>query len=179
MRYDKFREERAAGKQKVTEVKKAPKFANPYARPALIKCFKCNQTSYRSSDCLLSKAIHLAEREKEGDDEVCCEFDGYRDEDEAYEEDDDEGRNYVVKKLMLMPKQKESNQRHQLFWTRCTINGKLVKLIIDSGSCDNIISRKAMKLLGLNRETPKSLYYWGSRPQRKLRLRKDVKFPFL
>ena len=68
MRYDKFREENAAGKQKVNEVKEAPKPANPYARPASIKCFKCNQTSHRSSDCPLRNAVHLAEREEEGDD---------------------------------------------------------------------------------------------------------------
>ena len=39
MRYDKFREEKAVGKKKVNEVKEAPKPVNPYARPALIKCF--------------------------------------------------------------------------------------------------------------------------------------------
>ena len=104
MRYDKFREEKAADKQKVSEVQEASKPANPYARSAPIKCFKCNQTGHRSSDCLLRKAIHLAERDEEGDDEVCCEPDGYGDEDEIYEEDDDEAHNYVVRKLMLAPK---------------------------------------------------------------------------
>ena len=43
MRYDKFREEKATGKQKVSEVKEALKPSNPYARLAPIKCFKCNQ----------------------------------------------------------------------------------------------------------------------------------------
>ena len=62
MRYDKFREEKEAGKQKVSEVKEALKPANPYARPAPIKCFKCNQTGHRSSDYPLRKAIHLVER---------------------------------------------------------------------------------------------------------------------
>ena len=115
MRYDKFRKEKAADKQKVNEVKKEPKSANPYAQPAPIKYFKCNQTSHRSSDCPLRKAMHLAEREKEGDDEVCCVPDGYGDKDEAYEEEDDEGRNYVVRKLRLTPKEEENNQCHQLF----------------------------------------------------------------
>ena len=60
---DRFRKENAAVKQKVVETKEAPKAANPYARPAPAKCFKCNQPGHRSSDCLLMKAVHLAERE--------------------------------------------------------------------------------------------------------------------
>ena len=43
---------------------------------------------------------------------MCHEPDGYGDEDEVYEEEDDEGHNYAVRKLMLTPKQEESNQRH-------------------------------------------------------------------
>ena len=83
--YDKFREEKTAGKQKVNEVKEAPKPADPYARLAPIKRFKSNQTGHHSSDCPLRKAIHLAEREEEGDDEVYCELDGYVKEDKIYE----------------------------------------------------------------------------------------------
>ena len=103
-RYDRFREEKATSKQKVIKAKEAPKPANPYARPALIKCFKCNQMGHRSSDCPLRKVVHLAEREKGDDNEVCYKLGGYGDDDEAYEEDDDEGHNYVVRKLILAPK---------------------------------------------------------------------------
>ena len=60
--YDRFREEKAARKQKVIEAKKALKAAKPYAWPAPVKCFKYNQPSHRSSDCPLRKVVHLAER---------------------------------------------------------------------------------------------------------------------
>ena len=40
MRYDKFKEEKKGGKQRVNEVKEAPKPTNSYARLALIKGFK-------------------------------------------------------------------------------------------------------------------------------------------
>ena len=96
----------------MAEAKEAPMPTNPYPRPAPIKCFKCNQMGHRSSDCPLRKVVHLAEREDGDDNEVCCEPDGYGDDDEVYEEDDDKGQNYVVRKLMLTPKQEESTQCH-------------------------------------------------------------------
>ena len=94
------------------EAKEAPKPANPYARPTPIKCFKCNPMDQCSNDCPLRKVVHLAEREEEGDNEVYCEPDGYGDDNEVYEQDDNEGQNYVVRKLMLTPKQEESTHSH-------------------------------------------------------------------
>ena len=96
----------------MVEAEEAPKPANPYAWPSLVKCFKCNQIGHCSSDCLLRKPVHLAEREDGDDNEVYYEPDGYRDDEEVYEEDDEEGQNYVVRKLMLTPKQEENTQRH-------------------------------------------------------------------
>ena len=61
----------------------------------------------------------------------------------------------------MTPKQEEDNQHHQLFWTRCTISGKLFELIINSGSCENIISREAVKLLGLPVEKHPNTYAIG------------------
>ena len=85
----------------MTGAKEAPKPANSYARPASIKYFKCNQMGHRSSDRSLRKVVHLAEREEGDDNEVCCEHNGYRDDDEFYKKADDEGHNYVVRNLML------------------------------------------------------------------------------
>ena len=59
---------------------------------------------------------------------------------------------------MRAPKQEESTHRHQLFWTRCTINNKLLELIINSGSCENIISREAEKVLQLPTEKHPNSY---------------------
>ena len=84
------------------ETKETLKANNPYAHPAPIKCFKCNQPGYRSNDYPLRKVVHLAEREEEDDNEVCCEQDEDEEYDEEYE-DDDNGQNYVVQKLILTP----------------------------------------------------------------------------
>ena len=66
---DRFREEKTARKQNVMDNKETPKTTNPYTRPALLKCFKCNLPDHKSSDCPLRKLVHLVEREEE---EVTC-----------------------------------------------------------------------------------------------------------
>ena len=63
------------------------------------------------------------------------------------EEGDDDGHNYAVRKLILALKQKERTQHHQLFRTRCTSNNRLFKSITNNGSCKNIISREAVRVL--------------------------------
>ena len=113
-RNDRFKEYKAVGKQKVAYTKEALKAANLYAWPTLGKCFKCNQLGHRSSYYSLRRAAYLAERDEEHEDEVCCEPDGDEEDEEDYDEDDD-GRNYMVRKLMLISKQEENTQRHQLF----------------------------------------------------------------
>ena len=65
--------------------KETHKASNPYAWLAPVKCFKCNFPVHRSSDCPLTKVVHVVEREKE---EVICEPDGDREEEEDYEEGD-------------------------------------------------------------------------------------------
>ena len=82
-------------------------------------------------------------------------------EDELYEEDwrneeeivDEEGEhvNCVVRRLLLAP-QKEDSQRNNLFRTRCTISGKVCDIIIDSGSCENIVSQALVDHLQLKTE---------------------------
>ena len=159
--YDQFREEKAVRKQKVVEAKETPKPTNPYAQLALIKCFKCNQPDHHSSDRPFRKVVHLAEREEKDVNKVYFEPDGYGDDEAVYEENDDEGENDVVRKLMLTPKQEEITQCHQLFWTRCTISGKLFELIMDGGSCENLNSREAVRLLKLRVEKHPNPYFIG------------------
>src|SRR5262249_10205409 len=49
----------------------------------------------------------------------------------------------------------------QLFRTRCTIDGRVFDLIVDSGSCENIIGREVVKQLGLPIEKHPSPYTIG------------------
>ena len=88
-----------------------------------------------------------------------CEPDGGDD----YEEDDDGEVEpaYVIRRMMLTPKQEENTQRHQLFCTRCTIGRRVFDLIMDSGSCENIVGREVVKQLQLPVEKHPNPYTIG------------------
>ena len=123
------KDDKTEGK-KLMEPKETPRQSNPYAKPILGKCYRCNQLGHRSSECPNRRTINIVEREEE--EEVCCEPNG---EDEYYEEvDDGIEPSYVIRRMMLAPKQEGSSQRYQLFRTRCTIGGRVFDLIVDSAA---------------------------------------------
>ncbi|GJS99794.1 retrovirus-related pol polyprotein from transposon TNT 1-94 [Tanacetum coccineum] len=66
----------------------------------------------------------------------------------------DTGQMLVIRKSLLLPKEEESGDwlRNNIFHTTCTIQDKVYKLIIDSGSCENVISRDAVEKLNLKQE---------------------------
>ena len=74
---------------------------------------------------------------------MCCDPDK---EEYCYEEDyGDYEPSYVIRRLMLVPKQKRNTQLQQLFRTRCTIGVRVFDLIVDSGSSENNIGRQVIK----------------------------------
>ena len=68
---------------------------------------------------------------------------------------------YVLQKLLLIPKKEEEPQRHAIFKIRCTIQGKVCDVIIDSGSSKNIVSRSLVKILKLRSEPHSTPYKIG------------------
>ncbi|CAA7017008.1 unnamed protein product [Microthlaspi erraticum] len=93
------------------------------------------------------------------------------DDDELEEEDEiqvdqlegDKGRLLVARRVCLAPtKTEEPWLKSNLFQSTCTINGKICRFVIDSGSSNNVISEEAMRKLGLKREdhpTPYNLQW--------------------
>ena len=62
------------------------------------------------------------------------------------------GENLMLRRTLLKESLKEdTTQRRALFQVQCKVNGKLCKLIIDSGSIDNIISLEVVNKLKLER----------------------------
>lgn len=56
----------------------------------------------------------------------------------------------IDQKLMLTPRQPQYNQRNSIFRTKCTIEGKVCDIIVDSGSSENIVSKTLVRLLKLH-----------------------------
>jgi ABC-type ATPase with predicted acetyltransferase domain len=71
-------------------------------------------------------------------------------------EDADDEQNDVVGDLLVarrvlnvQVKEEESNQRENLFHTRCFVNNKVCSVIIDGGSCTNVASTYLVEKLAL------------------------------
>eukprot|EP00253_Pinus_taeda_P021316 PITA_21316 len=63
------------------------------------------------------------------------------------------GEPLVLNKVLLKQAKEttEQTQRNALFWTVCKSHGKCCKLIIDSGSTDNLVATEMVEKLGLKR----------------------------
>jgi hypothetical protein len=77
---------------------------------------------------------------------------------EFTEGDKGEFVNCIVQRVLLAPKLEEPSQRHNIFKTRCTINQKVCNLILNSGSCENIVSWNLVDTLQLKTEKHPSPY---------------------
>ena len=135
-----------------------------------------NQSGHQSNECPNRKTINIIDKD-EGKG-VCCEPDGG---DEYYGEDDyaNDEEAYVIRKLMLAPKCDEKTQRHQLFRTRCTSDGRVFELIVDSGSYENIIGREIVKVLNLPIEKhPNPCTIGRIKAAEKIEVTEQYKVPF-
>nr|GMD17898.1 transposon Ty3-I Gag-Pol polyprotein [Ipomoea batatas] len=80
----------------------------------------------------------------------------FGEEDEEFHEEDvevaeevGEHLSFVVQPLIYIAEDKSHVQRNRTFRAYCNILGKVCKLIIDNGSCDNIISKALVQHLNL------------------------------
>ncbi|XP_076944916.1 uncharacterized protein LOC143615753 [Bidens hawaiensis] len=90
-----------------------------------VKCFKCGETGHRQVDCKQVGKRHLL---VESEDEQY----------EEYEKARADGDGWL---------------KHNIFHSTCTILGKVCTFVIDSGSCDNLISEEAVQKLALKTES--------------------------
>lgn len=118
-----------------------------------INCFKCRAPGHKSAQC-------RKENSREGKQLLIEDFDEEQGEDESptYDEDDEDvivyrdiGQSLVTRKAFIAPKYEDSVEwlRNNIFQTTCTIGGRVCKLIIDSGSCENMISQVVVSKLNL------------------------------
>ncbi|XP_013669098.1 uncharacterized protein LOC106373475 [Brassica napus] len=146
-------------------------------RATNIKCFRCQGYGHYANECTSKKVMIVL-----ANGEVISE-----DEQEEDESDGEEDMDYPVKGEMLVtrralnvqPKAKETEQRENLFHTRCLVQSKVCSLIIDGGSCTNAASETFVEKLGLSvHKHPRPyLLQWLSDIGGELRVTKQVKVP--
>nr|GLL39739.1 uncharacterized protein LOC109163967 [Ipomoea trifida] len=117
--------------------------SNPYAKPFVGKCFKCGETGHRSNECRARRSVNLIEENTGEEDEE------FHEEDVEVAEEVGEHLSFVVQRLLYTAEDKSHVQRNRIFRAYCNILGKVCKLIIDNGSCDNIISKALIQHLNL------------------------------
>ncbi|XP_023639598.1 uncharacterized protein LOC111830943 [Capsella rubella] len=124
-------------------------------RTGALGCFSCGESGHRQTACLNQGRRSLLAQDTNFSDEP--RYDDYLS-DSNHDQDDaciagDTGpptQLLVIRRNCLAPRSlQESWLRTSLFRTTCTINGKICKLVIDSGSCTNAIAEEATRKLGI------------------------------
>lgn len=124
-----------------------------------LKCFSCGETGHRQSECKKVGKRHLfAEQDDWQNDDAGENYEDppvYDEEHQCEEEvvTGDVGVNLVVRRSCFTPKVVGDDWlKHNIFQSTCTILGKVCTFVIDSGSCDNLISEEAVQKLALKTE---------------------------
>ena len=138
-----------------------PVKSNPYAKPTGDKCFRCGEPGHRSNVCPKRNTLYTSEV---GNDGVFG--------DESFQEKDDveytepldgelEQITCVIQRTLCSPKVSDSSQRNKIFQTKCLVKEKICSIIIDGGSCENLVSKALVKAFKLPTEPHPNPYQIG------------------
>ncbi|KAE8663112.1 putative Quercetin 3-O-methyltransferase 1 [Hibiscus syriacus] len=119
-----------------------------------IRCFRCGEQGHRATDCRKPASQKgknlLIEENAEDETEEIGEpvYDDDETDDVLY---GDGHETLVVRKSLLTPKgdSRDDWLRTNIFHTTCTVADKVCKMIIDSGSCENVVSEEVVQKLQL------------------------------
>ncbi|KAA0040480.1 hypothetical protein E5676_scaffold278G00510 [Cucumis melo var. makuwa] len=142
---------------KKKENKSKGKSQNTYTRPSLKKCFRCGQSGHLSNNCPQRKTIALAHEESNS----ISEDDKEEDEEAKFIEADDGDRISCVIQRVLIAKEETNPKWHNIFKMRCTINGRVCDVIINSESSQNFVARKLVTILNLKTDPHPNPYKIG------------------
>lgn len=111
------------------------------------KCFKCGETVHRSYEC----SQGTGNKGKERNFLACEDLEiGAADESMIASE---QGESLMFRRFLMEKRKEETRptQRKNLFQTMCKLGGKCCKVIMDTGSTDNLVSEEMVEKLDLKR----------------------------
>jgi hypothetical protein len=117
-------------------------------RGGVITCFTCGKDGHKAVDCPERKMdrgnAHVAEAQRR----------------DVEDEDAGSGKSLTVHKVLLKPEKEveDTAQRCRLFRTTCKTKGWKCKVIVDSGSTDNLVSTEMVEKLELKTNKHPSPY---------------------
>jgi hypothetical protein len=117
------------------------------------RCFKCQGFGHIASDCPNRKMVTLVEEDMVMEDED--DFSPETNEHVAEEEEityADRGEALVVQRSLKVTYVEDEWLRNNIFHTRCTSHGKVCNVIIDGGSCENVVAATMVEKLKLKTE---------------------------
>ncbi|KAH9723702.1 Endonuclease [Citrus sinensis] len=133
-------------------------------------CFNCGENGHRITECKkggkYGKDLFVGTEESEDYQEEETEefaveptFDSSGSA-QSVEEHGDSGPMLIVNRAFFTPKGQDKDKwlRQNIFQTTCTIGGKVCRMVIDSGSCENVISEEAITKLNLMTEPHQTPY---------------------
>ena len=139
-----------------------------------VKSFKCH-----TNECTNKRVMILLDNgEYESEDDKPKKEEGSSSEEE-YVANPVTGRLLVARRtLNLQNKAEELEQRENLFYTRCLVQGKVCSLIVDGGSCVNVASETLVSKLGLTvQKHPKPYRLQWLNEEGEMRVSKQVMVP--
>jgi hypothetical protein len=144
--------------QPSSSVKPSPKTSTQNKTKA-VKCFKCQGFGHISSDCPTRRTITIIKGEayevsEEEEDEARDDFER-EDLDPVYDEElivADHGESLVIRRSLHTSVKEPHWLRKNIFHTRCTVAGKVCDVIIDSGTCENVVFNNMVEKLKLPTE---------------------------
>ena len=119
-------------------------------------CFRCGVEGHRAFECPSYNIQESKKGQQPSLNLVQAENEGVES-----EVPPDMGESLMIQRSMVIPKKEQSQGsdneyfclRTNIFRTRCTYGGKVCQVIIDSGNCENMVSKEMVDKLKLRSET--------------------------
>jgi len=129
---------------------------NPYTKPGVGKCHKCGEPEHKFNECPERRQVDMADYENEGEVEIETEPD-----DSDFAEEHGDVVTCIIQKLLCNQKAFDTTQRHQIFYSMCSIKNKMCNLIINNESYKNIVSSALVDYLRIEMEPNPQPYTIG------------------